>query len=123
MMRAAYAKRGWLGIELQWNEGTPEPTVTAVVPGSPADQAGFRPGDVLTSMSGITFAPEHKAVRDEFLANAYTVGQTVRYTVRRNQEIVRLNPELAKIPGEQLDRLIAMHKSAQHPTEVASAEK
>lgn len=123
MTRAELAKRGWLGVELQWNEGIAEPTVKAVVPGSPADEAGFRPGDVLTSMSGIPFAPEQRAVLDAFKANACTVGKTVRYTARRGTEIVRLNPTLVKIPGEELDRMIAMHMTAHHPAAVTSLEK
>ncbi len=123
MMRAEYATRGWLGVELQWSDGRAEPTVTAVVPGSPADRAGFRAGDVMTSMSGISFAPAHSAVLNDFMANAYTIGKTVRYTVMRKGEIIRLNPTLVEIPSEQLDRMVAGHKTAQHAADVASAVK
>ncbi len=123
MLRSEYAKKGWLGAELQWNEGAPGPTVTAVVPGSPADEAGFRAGDVLTSMSGISFAPEQRAVLKEFKANAYKAGKTIRYTAQRGGEIVRLNPKLVKMPSGELDRMFAMHVTAHHPSEVASLEK
>lgn len=122
-MRTKYATHGWLGAELQWNEGASGPTVAAVAPDSPADKAGFRVGDVLTSLNGITFAPEQRALLHEFKANAYKIGKTVRYTVRRGAEIVRLNPKLEKIPGQELDRMLAMHVTTQHPTEVASVEK
>jgi S1-C subfamily serine protease len=72
--------------------------VAAVVPGSPADQAGFRAGDVMTSVDGISFAPQSKTVLDDFMANSYTIGQTVHYTVRRDREIIRLNPPAGQDP-------------------------
>ena len=97
--------RGWIGVEVQ--EITPElaesfslpathgALIAGVMRGSPADKAGIRPGDVLTTVQG-------KAVNDpqSMIENiaALTPGQGARVHVRRNQKDFDLQVEIGKRP-------------------------
>ena len=56
---AKYAKHGWLGLETEKHYDAY--AVKAVTPGSPAEAAGFQPGDVLVALNGVALAEENKA--------------------------------------------------------------
>src|SRR5512137_2880506 len=47
--------RGWVGLEFD-DKDPKTMAVTRVVPGSPAESAGFKVGDVLVSVDGARFA-------------------------------------------------------------------
>jgi S1-C subfamily serine protease len=106
-MRAHYETRGWLGIEMDMS-GT-QPVVTRVVERSPAADAGFRSGDTLTSVNGISFSPGNDAAMQEFMKNGFKIGDTVVYTADREGSIVTLTATLAKISDEALAKMIHMH--------------
>ncbi len=123
MMKAHYDTHGWLGVELDFSDAEAGPVVVRVFPESPAAAAGFRDGDRLTSLNGIGFTAEQKGTLDEFMANGFKVGESVRYTARRDSEIVKLQAQLVKIPGDLLDQVIANHLETAHAKDKAENTK
>ena len=97
--------RGWLGVEVQ--DVTPEIAdslglnsadgvlVAGVLRGGPADQAGIRPGDVLTKVNG-------KAVGDSAsllgLIAALAPGQSAALEIRRRQQVLQITVRAEKRP-------------------------
>ncbi len=83
--------RGWLGVQIQ--DITPElpsslrssdvrgAVVADVVVGSPAQRAGFVPGDVVVALNGINVADSKALTRQVATLKA---GQTASFTVLRN---------------------------------------
>jgi len=84
---------GWFGFELRFDgsivrkHGVPrwhfhsQPRVSSVQPGSPADQAGIRRGDVLTRIDGVRLDSGGGGER----FSEVEPGQTVRWTIRRGR--------------------------------------
>jgi len=95
-------RRPWIGIKLQLgNVSTARELMTrgvvvsSVVPGSPADRAGIRAGDVLVQS------------RDRLLHNPYDweaerlelrVGETVPLVLRRGMQQIKANVQVADLP-------------------------
>lgn len=72
--------------------------VFEVAPGSPAEAAGIKPGDIILSADGINFRKPEEL-------SAYTdahLGQEITFQVKRGEEIfsVRLVPRPSPPPGE-----------------------
>jgi membrane-associated protease RseP (regulator of RpoE activity) len=71
--------------------------ITQVVPGSPAERAGLRQGDVLVSLDDKEFPAGEKAMKeaDTLLREELTAGETVRLTVSREEaeKTISLAPE------------------------------
>jgi len=98
--------RGWIGVEAQ--EITPElaesfglansegALIAGVARGSPADQAGVRPGDVLLSVSG-------KPVKDPQvmldLIAALKPNDKVAFQIRRDKSSLELQVQIGKRPA------------------------
>jgi serine protease DegQ len=98
--------RGWIGVEAQ--EITPELASTfeanrsggvliaGVLRGGPADKAGFRPGDVLTTIDG-------KPVKDPSsmlnLVAALIPGKTAAIRLRRKDKDLDLRVEVGRRPS------------------------
>lgn len=111
-MVARLRKSGWLGVEYD------ESTVTAggfrisrVVPGSPAEGAGIRAGDVLISVDGARFAdntPEHCATCAK-TKDRWVPGQAFDYVVRRGTADLRMHVTLAALPSDVMAQMIGMH--------------
>jgi membrane-associated protease RseP (regulator of RpoE activity) len=71
--------------------------VAGVAPGSAAEQAGIRPGDVLQSIDGLSLLTEQGASR---FARA-SAGEVVRLTFERKSEPVNVTLTLgARAPGQ-----------------------
>lgn len=88
--------RGWVGLEVQpllrSQQVRTGVLVAGAVPGSPADEAGFQPGDVLVSLAGEPVSvtvPEELPVFNQMVA-ALPVGQEVKATVLRGGQAVTL---------------------------------
>jgi serine protease Do len=95
-------RRPWIGIKLQLGNATNARdlmsqgvVVASVVPGSPADRAGIKPGDVLVQS------------RDRALHNPYDweaerlelrVGEDVPLVIRRGSENVKVSVRVADLP-------------------------
>jgi hypothetical protein len=120
MMRTYYQTHGWAGIESDCCMGMgARPSVARVAAGSPAEKAGFKTGDTLTAVNGISFTTENQAALQSLMMNGMKIGDSVHYTAERNGQIVTLNATLAKISDSELQMLIAEHVAASH----APAEK
>ena len=110
IIRSGTVTRGWVGVEVQ--EITPDLAesfhladtkgvlVAGIQRGSPADKAGFKPGDVLLDVNG-------KAVGDVqammALIAALEPGQTGRFKLRRSDRDIDLDVTIGKRPSRQRD--------------------
>jgi len=74
-----------------------DPSTPSVVSGSPADKAGVKDGDVITSVNG-------KAVDEndslQSLISNYKPGQTVTLGINRSGSNMTLKVTLGEAPGE-----------------------
>ena len=114
-MRTYYKTHGWAGIESDCCMGTSaKPTVSRIAAGSPAEKAGFKAGDILTSVNGINFAAENQATIQSMMMKGMKIGDTVQYTAMRGGQVVSLKTQLVKISDPELNALIAEHVSMSH---------
>jgi len=106
-MVAKMKGRGWLGIE--WDTETM--LVQRIVPGSPAEAAGFKVGDEMISVAGVKFAKntEAKCVTCDAVKDKWKPGATIPYVVKRKKKTVKLNPKLASLPEDVMAQMIGMH--------------
>ena len=51
---------GWVGVELRIDEKQGTHTIEKVIPGSPAESAGIRPGDLLVAINGVPVSCRHE---------------------------------------------------------------
>lgn len=97
--------RGWIGVEVQ--DLTPElaesfkltgingALIAGVMRGSPADQAGIRPGDVLLAVEGRPVSDSTSMLN---LIASLTPGKSARVKVLRNQTEILLSVNVGKRP-------------------------
>lgn len=85
------APRGFTGIEYAEKDG--KVTITAVMPGSPAAEAGLKVGDVVTGVKAASIDSEKDLARALAKAN---VGTKWRFTVTRGKKEVEVVVELGK---------------------------
>lgn len=99
---------GWVGVELDTDEATGIPTVTKVVPGSPAEAAGIQPGDIFAALNGVKINKDNdealKAARKE-----WKPGQSVTYTISRNGYDKKVDLTLAPMPADVMAAYIGQH--------------
>ncbi len=70
-------------------------TLPAVEPGSPADKAGLRAGDIIVSVEGIKLDSEHPL---DAVLTQFAPGQTVRLEILRGSERLTVSVTLATRP-------------------------
>lgn len=99
---ARMAKNGWLGLETE-KAAAGGYAVIAVHPGSPAEAAGFRAGDVLVAVNGARLADDNKEAVKKAKAGL-GVGSRVSYTVVRDGGERQIEATLAPVPREVLAR-------------------
>ena len=109
---AEMKSRGYLGFETKKDEASGTWTVAKVAPGSPAEQAGFRAGDVLVAMNGVAVRSDNKEALKKAKANL-AVGKQVTYTVARNGRNQDLTATLSPVPEAVLAQWIAEEEAAQ----------
>ena len=94
--------RPWLGVAFARVDRGAE--VSVVVPGSPAEEAGIRPGDLITEVDGERITEE--APLDEHILR-YKPGDRVRLTLLRDDSkqrvTVRLASRMDRFPSRQDD--------------------
>lgn len=119
-MAAKMKSRGWLGIEMDDSKGPSAIAISRVVPGSPAQAAGFQQGDQLVSVNGARFAEntEEKCATCSATAEKWVPGAEVTYVVNRGGMDVTLKATLAALPSDVLAQWVG-----QHMLEHAAAEE
>jgi predicted metalloprotease with PDZ domain len=109
---AKYANSGWLGIETEKSDKGVV-TIKAVVDESPAEAAGFQPGDVLVAINGIEITEANKealkAAKQSFVA-----GGEARYTVLRHGAKTQLTAKLVAPPRSVMAQWIGEHLLSDH---------
>ncbi len=112
-MQQKLAEKPWLGIEYDaMDDG--RWVVKEVYAGSPAEAAGFKPGDRILSMQGVRYAKDNKKA----LKKAYEgvqPGSTVEYVVERAGSKVKLEATMGNVPVEIQKKWIAKHMATYHP--------
>ena len=118
---AKMARHGWLGIETE-KAAAGGHTITVVHAGSPAEAAGFRPGDVLVALGGVRFAEENRDALKKVKAG-FAVGSQVTYTVARGGNERQISATLAPVPREVLARWLGEDVLDHHvPERLADAQ-
>jgi serine protease Do len=109
LVKNGHVERGFLGVMIQ--NLTPElanafklektngALVGDVAPGSPADKAGFKSGDVITEMNG---QPIEDASQLKLRVAETGPGATVHFTVNRNGDIRTIDVPLGNLPDEKV---------------------
>jgi C-terminal processing protease CtpA/Prc len=108
---AEMKSHGYLGIETKKDEANGTWSVAKVAAGSPAEQAGFRAGDVLVSLNGVALRADNKEAVKKAKAGL-GVGKQVTYTVARNGQSQNLTATLAPVPEAVLAQWIAEDEAA-----------
>ena len=107
-MAKSLRNRGWVGLELDDSGGLENMVVTRVVPGSPAEAAGFHEGDRLVALNGVEFRKDNisklKAMRGD-----HTPGKQVTYRVQRRGGARELWVTLAAMPDSVIASMIGQH--------------
>ncbi|MCA9726108.1 MAG: PDZ domain-containing protein [Candidatus Eisenbacteria bacterium] len=111
---------GWVGIEVNVEEGSPM-EVMKVVPDSPAEAAGMKPGDILVAINGLEINQENQEALQKARAESKP-GQSVTYTIGRSGEHHDLTLTLGAMPADVLARYIGEHM-LQHASTAMSEEK
>jgi predicted metalloprotease with PDZ domain len=107
-MAAKFQTKGWLGVELDENEGGDGYVITKVVGDSPADEAGFRNGDLLVAMNGLRFAEENHEKLQAAWKEAKP-GAEVAYTISRRGREREKTVTLAKFPHDLMAQYVGEH--------------
>jgi predicted metalloprotease with PDZ domain len=106
-------QKGWIGIELDWPEEGGPPTVTRVLPDSPAEAAGLAAGDVLLAMNGLAYSDENaKQVKKAYYK--LVPGDTLVYTVGRGGSEREVEVLLAHVPDAVAAQWIGNHVIQHH---------
>jgi C-terminal processing protease CtpA/Prc len=99
---------GWVGIEMETDETLGKYRLNKVIPGSPAEAAGLKPGDILFAMYGIEFSDANseklKAARKD-----WAPGQEVSYTIMRGGQDKEIKLTLAPMPADVMAQWIGRH--------------
>ena len=104
-LTAKYANKAWLGIKGEKAEYGKK--IVAVVPGSPAEAAGFQKGDVLVAVNGVALT----AAKSELKAMKKTLaaGSMAKYKVVRDGKKVVLKATLVNPPAEIVAAWVSDH--------------
>ena len=94
--------RGYLGVEHEGAAGTDGIRLLRVLPGTPAERAGMKPGDRILRIDGVPLAPG-ESFADRI--GALKPGTTVMLTLRRGDETIQATAVLTATFSSLLDLL------------------
>ena len=98
---------GWIGIEGEKvDSGGWE--VTKVIPGSPAEEAGLRSGDVLITRNELEISEANEEAIHKALG-AQKEGHTVDYTVKRDGYDRQITVTVGPMPADVLAKYVGEH--------------
>lgn len=111
-LTAKLKAKGWLGVELDKTESGFY-KVSAVTADSPAAAAGFRAGDVLVALNGVTISKDNKEALTK-AKKSLGPGKAATYTVKRAGAKQQLAVTLSQMPGEMIAEWIGQHMIENH---------
>lgn len=118
-MEQKLSQKAWLGISYDTDEKG-RWVVSEVEPGSPAQNAGFKKGDVMLAVDGVAYSKDNKAELKAVYAKLKP-GSEATYVVSRQGGKVKLQAKLGHVPEELQAKWIAEHMSKYHSdTQMAS---
>jgi C-terminal processing protease CtpA/Prc len=117
-MAAKLKDSGWLGLELDYKKETKTLYVEKVIPGSPAEKAGMKPGDVIHALNGVKHSEKNKAMKMEW--GKLAPGKQATFTIARKgkEKVVQLTP--TSMPADVLAKWIGEHMVGHATVEVAA---
>src|SRR6185312_13438431 len=104
-----HVDRGYLGVTIQpitpdvaaamgMKDGSKGALVATVVPGGPADKAGFQQGDVVTAINGTAVDDSRDLTRKVALVAA---GQSATFNINREGKALELKATIGERPSEE----------------------
>ena len=118
-MKEEFSQRGWVGINMEPDEDAGGVVLTWVSPNSPAEEAGLKKGDLLTSLNGVPYdeANEEK-LKQEY--KAFRPGRTVTFGIERDGKGQDITVTLEPMPEEILAKWIGEHVLHYHGEEYSA---
>jgi len=114
-MSSKFKSRGWVGIEMDYDEKMETITIKRVVDDSPAKAAGLQPGDVLRMVDGIP-------LKDESHWSHFIVGATIEYTLERGGVELKVPVKLGQLPPEVMWQWVGQHMLEHHARAVPAGQ-
>ena len=114
-MAAKQDTQTWFGISKEKTDAGYK--VTEVAPGSPAEKAGFKVGDMLTAVNGMAVGSDELKQSYETI---YKVGATVKCTVNRGGKEQVLQATLVKMPETAFAQYVGSHMLEHASTQSAA---
>ena len=114
-----YQSKGWLGLEYDKSHDAAVHMIKNTVAGSPAEAAGFKAGDVLVSLNGVSLTGDKEALKAA--KGEWSVGQSVSYVVSRKGKEVKLQAKLAAMPEAVFARMVGDHMVTDHMAAATAA--
>lgn len=118
-MKAYMHDRGWVGIEYDEEKNT----VLRVFDNSPAQQVGFRKGDVMVAINGIDINDQNADALEKIKQNEMKPGNRMTYTVARAGMKKNLEVTLVELPDEIIAQWVGRHMLEAHADEIQLASK
>lgn len=112
--------RGWIGVEL--DEAEP-PTLTRVVVGSPAEEAGVQVGDRWVGVSGFDFADHGRHEVMERLKELIQPGRAFTLFLLRGERRIEREITPVEVPRAVLAQWIGGHFVEKYAADLLSEEQ
>ena len=108
---AKMKERPWVGVILDQDSTTGVITVLQVAPDGPAARAGWRVGDTIVSLEGLSPPEGRKLLATKA---GWKTGAEVHYLIRRGTREIDTPLRLGQMTDEQLARMIGEHMVEAH---------
>ena len=110
------ANKGFLGVELNWDEKTEALVIKKVIDETPAAKAGLKVGETLVALNGVKYGDKEgmKSVYKKIKA-----GNTVTYTVGHGKHNRDVKVTLIAYPQDLAAKYLGMHIMEHHLNAVA----
>lgn len=118
-LRSHLKDRGWVGVE--YDEENHK--VLRVVRGSPAEQAGFRKGDVIVAINGVDFTDDNSEQVTKIQYEQMKPGNRMIYTVTRAGMRKNLDVTLSAVPDDVMAQWVGRHMLEAHSEDLQLASK